>query len=215
MTNHQSADKNASNNMSDHTTDGEPINTARRRVLTALTCAVGAAGAVGVAVPFVGSWSPSAKAKAAGAPVKIDLSKLEPGGLITEEWRGKPVFILRRTEEALAAMETLTNQLSDPGSDKSIQPDYAKNEARARKPEFMIMLGVCTHLGCAPKHRPTVGDLDASWKGGFFCPCHGSRFDLAGRVYKSMPAPTNLEVPPHSYESDTVVVIGVDEETSA
>ena len=205
----------SNNDSVDDMANDEPINHGRRRVLTALTCAVGAAGAAGVAVPFLGSWNPSAKAKAAGAPVKIDLSKLEPGGLITEEWRGKPVFILRRTEEALAAMDTLTNQLSDPDSDKSLQPDYTKNETRARKPEFMIMLGVCTHLGCAPKHRPAVGDLDASWKGGFFCPCHGSRFDLAGRVYKSMPAPTNLEIPPHSYESDTVVVIGVDEETSA
>ena len=205
----------SNNDSVDDMVNGEPINHGRRRVLTALTCAVGAAGAAGVATPFLGSWNPSAKAKAAGAPVKIDLSKLEPGGLITEEWRGKPVFILRRTEEALAAMDTLTNQLSDPDSDKSLQPSYTKNETRARKPEFMIMLGVCTHLGCAPKHRPAVGDLDASWKGGFFCPCHGSRFDLAGRVYKSMPAPTNLEIPPHSYESDTVVVIGVDEEISA
>ena len=215
MGNHESTNGNASNNTIDQTTGGEPINETRRRVLTALTCAVGAAGAVGVAVPFVGSWSPSAKAKAAGAPVKIDLSKLEPGGLITEEWRGKPVFILRRTKEALAAMSTLTSQLSDPSSDKSLQPNYAKNEMRARKPEFMIMIGLCTHLGCSPKHRPTVGELDASWKGGFFCPCHGSKFDLSGRVYKSMPAPTNLEIPPYSYESDTVVVIGVDEETSA
>jgi ubiquinol-cytochrome c reductase iron-sulfur subunit len=215
MSNRDSADGNASNSTANKVVDGESVNQTRRRVLTALTCVVGAAGVVGIAVPFVGSWSPSAKAKAAGAPVKVDLSKLEPGGLLTEEWRGKPVFILRRTEEILAAMSTLTNQLSDPASDDSIQPSYTKNEVRSRKPEFMIMLGVCTHLGCVPKHRPAVGELDASWKGGFFCPCHGSKFDLAGRVYKSVPAPTNLEVPPHSYESDTVVVIGIDEEISA
>jgi len=215
MSNNDSTDGNAGNRTVGHAVGDEPINKTRRRVLTALTCAVGAVGAVGVAVPFVGSWHPSAKAKAAGAPVKVDLSKLEPGGLITEEWRGKPVFILRRTEEALSAMSTLTNQLSDPASEVSIQPDYTKNDVRSRKPEFMIMLGVCTHLGCAPKHRPIVGELDASWKGGFFCPCHGSKFDLAGRVYKSVPAPTNLEIPPHSYESDTVVIIGIDEETSA
>ena len=215
MSNHDSADDAATDKTIDNNANGEVINVTRRRVLTALTCAVGAVGAVSVAVPFIKSWNPSAKAKAAGAPIKVDVGKLEPGGLITVEWRGKPVFILRRTESALSAMNTLTNQLSDPASDKSLQPDYARNEARAIKPEFMIMLGVCTHLGCAPKHRPTVGDLDASWKGGFFCPCHGSRFDLAGRVYKSMPAPTNLEIPPHSYESDTVVIIGVDEETAA
>jgi ubiquinol-cytochrome c reductase iron-sulfur subunit len=215
MSNRDSADGNASNSNVNNAVDGEPVNQTRRRVLTALTCAVGAAGVVGVAIPFVGYWNPSAKAKAAGAPVRVDLSKLNPGEMVTEEWRGKPVFILRRTEESLTAMSALTNQLSDPTSDKSVQPIYAKNEARSRKPEFMIMLGVCTHLGCSPTYRPEVGELDSSWKGGLFCPCHGSKFDLAGRVYKNVPAPTNLEVPPHSYESDTVVVIGIDEEISA
>jgi ubiquinol-cytochrome c reductase iron-sulfur subunit len=197
--------------------DGEVVNEGRRRFLTAATSVVGVAGAVGVAVPFVGSWNPSAKAKAAGAPIKVNLTKIQPGQMVTEEWRGKPVFIIRRTEDALDGLQKVDDQVSDPQSDKVQQPGYAKNETRSIKPEFMIMLGVCTHLGCAPQYRPDVGAKDLggeSWQGGFFCPCHGSKFDLAGRVYKSVPAPLNLEVPPHSYESDTVVVIGVDEENA-
>jgi ubiquinol-cytochrome c reductase iron-sulfur subunit len=197
--------------------DGEVVNEGRRRFLTAATSVVGAAGAVGVAVPFVGSWNPSAKAKAAGAPIKVNLTKIQPGQMVTEEWRGKPVYIIRRTEEAIEGLKKVTDQVSDPDSQNVQQPGYAQNETRSRKPEFMIMLGVCTHLGCAPQFRPDVGAKDLggeSWQGGFFCPCHGSKFDLAGRVYKSVPAPLNLEVPPHSYESDTVVVIGVDEENA-
>ena len=193
--------------------DDETVNVGRRRFLTAATSAVGAVGAVGLAVPFVGSWNPSAKAKAAGAPVKINLANIEPGQMITEEWRGKPVFVIRRTEEAIAGLTKTEGFVSDPNSEKSVQPEYAANTARAIKDEFMIMLGVCTHLGCAPQFRPEVGAADLGgddWQGGFFCPCHGSKFDLAGRVYAGVPAPTNLEVPPHSYESDTVVVIGVD-----
>lgn len=197
--------------------EGEVVNEGRRRVLTAMTSAVGVAGVVGLAVPFVGSWQPSAKAKAAGAPVKVNLAKIQPGQMITEEWRGKPVFIIRRTDEAISSLNAVEDEVSDPNSEKSVQPGYAQNQGRSLKPEFMIMLGVCTHLGCAPQFRPDVGAKDLggdSWLGGFFCPCHGSKFDLAGRVYKSVPAPTNLEVPPHSYESDTVVVIGVDEENA-
>jgi len=198
--------------------DGEVvINQSRRRFLTAATSVVGAAGAVGVAVPFVGSWNPSAKAKAAGAPVRINLASIQPGQMITEEWRGKPVFIVRRTDEALAGLEKVAGEVSDPESQNKQQPDYAQNGTRSRRPEFMIMLGVCTHLGCAPQFRPDVGAKDLggdSWQGGFFCPCHGSKFDLAGRVYKSVPAPVNLEVPPHMYESDTVIVVGLDEESS-
>ena len=197
--------------------EGEVVNQGRRRFLTVATSVVGAAGAVGVAVPFVGSWNPSAKAKAAGAPIKVNLAKIQPGQMITEEWRGKPVYIIRRTEEALSGLEKVVDYISDPQSDKSTQPEYAKNPDRSIKPEFMIMLGVCTHLGCAPQFRPEVGAKDLggdSWQGGFFCPCHGSKFDLAGRVYKSVPAPLNLEVPPYSYESDTVVVIGVDGENA-
>lgn len=197
--------------------EGEVVNQGRRRFLTAATSVVGAAGAVGVAVPFVGSWNPSAKAKAAGAPIKVNLAKIEPGQMITEEWRGKPVYIIRRTEEALAGLDKVVDYISDPESKKSTQPEYATKPERSIKPEFMIMLGVCTHLGCAPQFRPEVGAKDLggdSWQGGFFCPCHGSKFDLAGRVYKSVPAPLNLEVPPYSYESDTVVVIGEDGESA-
>ena len=192
--------------------DGEVVNEGRRRFLTAATSVVGAAGAVGVAVPFVGSWNPSAKAKAAGAPIKVNLAKIELGQMVTEEWRGKPVYIVRRTPEALEGLKKVEGVVSDPTSQKSVQPDYISGtETRAIKPEFMIMLGVCTHLGCAPKYVPEVGVADLGgdeWQGGFFCPCHGSKFDLAGRVYKGVPAPLNLEVPPHAYQGDTVVVIG-------
>jgi len=193
--------------------DGEVVNQGRRRFLTAATSVVGAAGAVGVAVPFVGSWNPSARAKAAGAPVRINLAKIAPGQMVTEAWRGKPVYIIRRTKEALDGLKKVEASISDITSEKSVQPEYAHNETRSRKPEFMIMLGVCTHLGCAPKFRPDVGAKDLGgdvWQGGFFCPCHGSKFDLAGRVFKNVPAPINLEVPPHYYETDSVVVIGED-----
>ncbi len=194
--------------------DGEVVvNQSRRRFLTAVTSVVGAAGAVGVAIPFIGSWNPSAKAKAAGAPVRINLAAIEPGQMITEEWRGKPVFIVRRTDEALAGLKKVVDEVSDPNSESEQQPSYAQNETRSIRPEFMIMLGVCTHLGCAPQFRPDVGAKDMggdAWQGGFFCPCHGSKFDLAGRVYKSVPAPINLEVPPHTYETDTTIVVGID-----
>jgi ubiquinol-cytochrome c reductase iron-sulfur subunit len=198
--------------------DGEVIvNESRRRFLTVVTSVVGVAGAVGVAVPFIGSWNPSAKARAAGAPVRINLAAIEPGQMIVEEWRGKPVFILRRTDETIANLKKVEDDLSDPNSLNDQQPSYAQNETRSRRPEFMIMLGVCTHLGCAPQFRPEVGAKDLggdSWLGGFFCPCHGSKFDLAGRVYKSVPAPLNLEVPPHAYITDTLIVVGNDGESS-
>lgn len=188
------------------------VNTGRRRFLTAATTVVGAAGAVGVAIPFVGSWQPSAKAKAAGAPVKQDISKIEPGQMITVEWRGKPVYVVRRTPEALASIRKMDAELRDPKSEESVQPAYAKGEYRAIKDEFLVLLAVCTHLGCAPQYQPTVGAVSHDWMGGFFCPCHGSKFDLAGRVFKGVPAPTNLDVPPYRYLSDTVIEIGVDQE---
>jgi ubiquinol-cytochrome c reductase iron-sulfur subunit len=177
---------------------------------------VGAVGVVGAAVPFVGSWNPSAKAKAAGAPVKYNISKIEPGAMVTVEWRGKPVFIVRRTQAALDSLKKVEEQgvLLDAGSDEPQQPEYAKNAERAINKEFAILLGVCTHLGCAPAFRPDVGAADLGgdkWQGGFFCPCHGSKYDLAGRVYKAVPAPLNLEVPPHRYESDSIIVIGEDQ----
>jgi len=196
----------------------EGVDKTRRRFLTGATCVLGAAGVVGAAIPFVGSWQPSARAKAAGGPVRIDISKIEPGQMITEEWRGKPVYIVRRTPEALAALQRDPDRLRDPNSAESTQPAYVDPASRALRPEYLILLGVCTHLGCAPMYRPEVGAADLggdAWLGGFFCPCHGSKFDLAGRVYKGVPAPTNLEVPPYKYETDNVVIIGVDEEAAA
>jgi ubiquinol-cytochrome c reductase iron-sulfur subunit len=196
----------------------EGVDKTRRRFLTGATCVVGAVGVVGAAVPFVGSWQPNAKAKAAGAPVRIDISKIEPGAMVTEEWRGKPVYIVHRTPEILARLKEDTDRLQDPDSQQSKQPGYVDPTSRALRAEYLILLGLCTHLGCAPMYRPEVGAADLggdAWLGGFFCPCHGSKFDLAGRVYKGVPAPTNLTVPPYSYESDNVVIIGVDEETAA
>lgn len=193
----------------------ETVNTTRRRFLTAATSAVGVAGAVGIATPFLGSWQPSAKAKAAGAPVKADISKLEPGQLIVVEWRGKPVYIVNRTADMLASLPQLDATLKDPESVISAQPDYISGPERAIRPELLVVEGLCTHLGCAPKYRPEVGAADLggdAWLGGFFCPCHGSKFDLSGRVYAGVPASTNLVVPPYSFESDRVVVIGVDTE---
>ena len=193
------------------------VNTGRRRFLTAATSAVGVAGAVGIAVPFVGSWNPSEKAKAAGAPVKADISKLEPGQMVVVEWRGKPVYVVHRTEQQVAGLASLDGDLKDPESAISEQPDYISGIDRALRPELLVVEGLCTHLGCAPKFRPEVGAADlggADWIGGFFCPCHGSKFDLSGRVFSGVPAPTNLVVPPHSYESETILVIGVDTEAA-
>ena len=196
------------------TNDG--VNEGRRRFLTAATSVVGAVGAVGVAVPFVGSWNPSAKAKAAGAPVRANVSKLEPGQMIVVEWRGKPVYVVRRTQETLDQLNTNNDRLRDPNSETEQQPVYAKNDHRSIKPEFLVLLGLCTHLGCAPMYRPEVGAADlggSEWLGGFFCPCHGSKFDMAGRVFQSVPAPSNLQVPPYMYIDDNTIVIGEDEGT--
>jgi len=197
-------------------TDG--VNEGRRRFWIGATSAVGAVGVVGVAVPFVQSWNPSAKAKNAGAPVVADISKLEPGQKMTVEWRGKPVWILKRTKEALNTLEEVKGQLRDPASDESNQPEYAKNDFRARDShsEIIVLVGLCTHLGCSPLYRPEVGaaDLGSDWKGGFFCPCHGSKFDFSGRVFQSVPAPTNLDVPPYYYISDNLIKIGEDGEAA-
>lgn len=189
----------------------------RRRFLTAATSAVGIAGVAGVAVPFLGSWNPSEKAKAAGAPVKADISKVEPGQMIVVEWRGQPVYVLNRTAEQLANLPKLDDRLKDPDSVISIQPDYITDNARALRPELLVVVGLCTHLGCAPKYRPEVGAADMGgdeWLGGFFCPCHGSKFDLAGRVFSGVPASTNLVVPPYSFEGEKVLVVGVDAEAA-
>ena len=179
----------------------------RRRFLTAATVVVGAVGTAAVAVPFLSSWSPSARARSAGAPVEANISKLEPGKQIIVKWRGKPVWVVRRDENALATLPKVANLLSDPDSDQSKQPEYAKNEQRSRKPEFLIVEGICTHLGCSPTYQP---EITADFEGGFFCPCHGSKFDLAGRVYSGVPAPTNLTIPPHYFVNDDVVLIGED-----
>jgi ubiquinol-cytochrome c reductase iron-sulfur subunit len=197
-----------------HDTTGDQSET-RRRFLTAATSLVGVGGVAGVAVPFLGSWNPSEKAKAAGAPVRADIGGIEPGQMVVIEWRGKPVYVLRRTVEQVADLATLNGDLKDPLSEASAQPAYISGEARALNEELLVIVGLCTHLGCAPKFRPEVGAADMGgdeWLGGFFCPCHGSKFDLAGRVYKGVPASANLEVPPYSFEGENVLVIGVDAE---
>ena len=183
----------------------------RRRLLTVATSGVGLAGAVGLVVPFAGSLVPSEKAKAAGAPVKVDISKLEMGQQLTIEWRGKPVWIIRRSQEVLDFLPSLDDRLVDPASGNTQQPEYAQNPYRSIKEDILVLVGICTHLGCSPKYRP---ELSASTEAPFFCACHGSRFDLAGRVYKNVPAPSNLEVPPHMYLSDTEILIGSDVEAA-
>ena len=190
------------------------IDHSRRRFLTTAATVVGGVGAVAAAVPFVSNMNPSAKTKAIGAPVEVDISKLEPGDRMIEKWQGKPVWILRRTGEMLKDISSLNDKVSDPTSDNSAQPDYAKNEFRAREDEFLVVIGICTHLGCSPNFvMKEEGDsIDADWKGGFFCPCHGSRFDLAGRVFKGVPAPSNLVIPPYKFISSTRLLIGDDSE---
>lgn len=198
--------------------DDNPVNPSRRRFLTAATSVVGVAGAVGVAVPFVGSWKPSAKAKAAGAPVKVDIGQLEPGTIAVVEWRGKPVYVLRRTPQTIKDLPELNHFLKDPDSLYSDQPTYVGEIDRSVRPDILVLVGLCTHLGCATKYRSEAHAADLGgqeWLGGFFCPCHGSKFDLAGRVYKGVPASTNLVVPPYYYETDQVIVIGVDEEENS
>lgn len=185
------------------------IDKSRRRFLTAATSVVGGVGVVAAAVPFLMTWNPSAKAKSAGAPVEADISKLEIGQQIIVKWQGKPVWIVRRGEDALATLPKVADDLRDPNSDESIQPAYCKNEHRSIKPEYLVVIGICTHLGCSPSFRP---EITADWMGGFFCPCHGSKFDYAGRVHQGVPAPTNLVIPKHRYVSEAVVLIGEDGE---
>jgi len=193
--------------------DSNTVNKGRRRMLIAATSVVGAAGTAAFAAPLLISWMPSERAKAAGAPVEVNVSKVEPGQLLRVIWRGKPIWVVKRTEEMIADLPKNNALLVDPESTVATQqPDYAQNEGRARKPEMLVLIGICTHLGCSPTYRPELApaDLGAAWKGGWYCPCHGSRFDLAGRVFKNVPAPTNLVVPPHYYKSDDVILIGED-----
>lgn len=189
------------------------VDTGRRRFLVASTSVVAAVGAGFVAVPFLSSWNPSERAKNAGAPVDVDISKIEEGRLLVVEWQSKPVWIVRRTEQTLSNLLKNDDHLRDPASENTDQqPAYAQNKNRSIKPDILVLVGICTHLGCSPTFRPEIGpaDLGDDWLGGFFCPCHSSRFDLAGRVFQGVPAPTNLVVPPHEYLSDNIIRIGVD-----
>jgi ubiquinol-cytochrome c reductase iron-sulfur subunit len=191
----------------------EGVDRSRRRFLTAATTGIGVVGTGIAAAPFVLSMQPSERAKAAGAPVEVDIGKLQPGELKIEEWRGKPVWIMRRTPEQLAGLKSVESQLADPNSVEPQQPEYAKNPTRSIKPDLFVCVGICTHLGCSPDKRLEAGaasGLGSDWPGGYFCPCHGSKFDLAGRVWKNVPAPTNLIVPSHSFVGDNRIIIGVD-----
>lgn len=189
------------------------IDSRRRRFLSASTATLGAAGAVAVGWPYIVSWQPSERALAAGGPLTVGLSRLEPGQQITVEWRRQPVWVLRRTPEMLATLARLRSRLRDPDSEvTSQQPDYARNEFRSIRPEYLVVVAICTHLGCVPTFRPEVApaDLGPVWPGGYFCPCHGSRFDFAGRVFTGVPAPTNLVVPPYRFVGDTLIDVGID-----
>jgi len=190
----------------------DAVDKGKRRFLIQMTSVVGGAGAVGLVVPFVKSMNPSARAQAAGAPVAVDISKLQPGEMVIVEWRKKPVWIVNRTDQNMSDLPKLDDKLADPASEGSKQPEYAKNEYRSNEKHknILVMEGICTHLGCSPKYRPEVApaDLGEDWIGGFFCPCHGSRFDLAGRVFSGVPAPTNMTVPPYKFLNDTTVMVG-------
>lgn len=191
----------------------QQVDRRKRRFLIAATTAVGGVAGVAVLTPFVMSMLPSQRAKAAGAPVEVDISKIEPGMLLAVEWQGKPVWVVNRTKEMLAMLPKNDPNLQDPKSEEPQQPDYCKNETRSIKPEFLVVVGICTHLGCSPTFRKEVGAADlggASWLGGWFCPCHGSKYDLAARIYKGMPAPLNMVVPPYKYLSDTRILVGED-----
>ncbi|MCS4306662.1 ubiquinol-cytochrome c reductase iron-sulfur subunit [Rheinheimera pacifica] len=191
-----------------------PVDHGRRRFLTIATSVVGGVGAIGAAVPFVASWMPSEKAKQAGAAVSADISKLEPGQLIRVEWRGKPVWIVKRPQAMLDELATHENKLRDPESEVEQQPAYAQNRYRSKKPEIFVAVGICTHLGCSPTY--IINDFAAQVEGvksGFFCPCHGSKFDMAGRVFQSVPAPKNLQIPPYMFTDDNTILIGEDEGT--
>lgn len=188
----------------------------KRRFLTVATSVVGGLGVVAAGIPFAASLRPSERARALGAPVEIDISRMQPGALQRVQWRGRPVWVIYRSEAVIERLPAVEPRLRDPDSREQQQPPYATNRHRSIRPEFLVLIGVCTHLGCSPSYRPEVApaDLGPDWQGGFFCACHGSLFDLAGRVYAGVPAPTNLAVPPHRYVSDTLILVGEDEEAA-
>ena len=206
------ANKSAQNGNS----DAQVSNSGRRKFLTVTTAVIGAVGAAGAAVPFIASWQPSARAKAAGADVEVDISGIQAGQLIRVEWRGKPVWVVRRTPELLATLGAHEDQLRDPESDNEQQPAYAKNQYRSIKSEYLVLVGICTHLGCSPQHLidGAFAQFAEGVAEGFFCPCHGSKFDMAGRVFQGVPAPLNLVVPPYMFVDDNTLLIGSDEETA-
>lgn len=196
--------------VSNHNQD-EQLDEERRRFLLHTICVLGGVGAACALTPFITSWLPSSKAQAAGAPVKVDVSRMEPGEQAIIEWRGKPVWIIKRSKDMLNQLQKEDeSQLRDPDSLVDQQPEYAQNKFRSINPEFLVLIGICTHLGCSPKYKPNLGELGPDWPGGFFCPCHGSMFDLSGRVFKGVPAPINLEVPPYHFLDDHTIVIGED-----
>ncbi len=194
--------------------ESQPQDNTRRRFLTVATSVVGGAGVVGAAIPFIGSWNPSAKARAAGADVEVDISKVQPGQLIRVIWRSKPVWVVRRTPELLASLEQHENQLKDPNSEQEQQPTFAQNRYRSLKEEYLVLVGICTHLGCSPQHLKdgAFAQYAEGVSEGFFCPCHGSKFDMSGRVFESVPAPLNLVVPPYQYLDDATLLIGQEAE---
>jgi ubiquinol-cytochrome c reductase iron-sulfur subunit len=199
--------------MADHAdvAGSDVVDLDRRKFLTRATIATGAVGAVFAAVPFIESWNPSERARAAGAPVTVDLSKLDPGQMTLPVWRRQPIFVVRRTPDMVKRVSGHDNELKDPESKNSEQPKYATNELRSRNPEYLILIAICTHLGCLPKQKFAAGELSPSWPGGFWCPCHGSRFDLAGRVFDGSPASVNLRIPPYSFPKEQLLLIGADE----
>ena len=202
--------------MADHAVVAdEEVDLSRRKFLTGATVATGAVGVVFAAVPFIESWSPSERARAQGAPVELDISKIDPGQMAVPVWRKTPIYVVRRTPDMVAHVSGHDSELKDPKSEDSDQPAYAKNTLRSRTEEYLVLIGVCTHLGCLPKQRFAPGELYPSWPGGFFCPCHGSRFDVAGRVFDGSPASTNLRVPPYSYPNPRTLLIGEDEKGAA
>lgn len=182
----------------------------RRRFLTLATSVIGGVGIGLASVPFISSWLPSAKAMALGAPVEVDVSKIEEGQKITVAWRGQPIFIVHRSAAAIGTLEGMTSSLRDPTSAESQQPQYTHNQHRSIREQILVIVGICTHLGCVPVYHPKKGSIEAAWQGGFFCPCHGSKYDMAGRVYKGVPAPANLPIPPHHYVNDKILIIGED-----